>query len=126
MQIELKENQFEVFNDEHRFIVLVAGRRWAKTTTLLTKLVVKAFEKRGLYGYFAPTYRQAKMIAWDILKGISPRQYVLKINESELCITFRNLSKIRLFGLDKPEGILGIKLAGALIDEYDSSAPRPM
>lgn len=119
MQIDLKENQYQVFTDEHRFIVLVAGRRWAKTTTLLTKLSVKACEKRGLYGYFAPTYRQAKMIAWDILKGIIPREYIFKINESELCVTLKNLSKIRLFGLDKPEGILGIKLAGALIDEYD-------
>ncbi len=117
--IEMKANQFDVFMDEHRFIVLVAGRRWAKTTTLLTKLMTKAFERRGLYGYFAPTYKQAKLIAWDVLKMISPPQYILKINESELCITYRNLSKIRLFGLDKPEGILGIKLAGAMIDEYD-------
>ncbi len=119
IEIELKERQFEVFTDEHRFIVLVAGRRWAKTTTLITKLITKAFEKRGLYGYFAPTYKQAKLIAWDILKGISPREYVLKINESELCITYKNLSKIRLFGLDKAENLLGIKLHGALIDEYD-------
>jgi hypothetical protein len=79
-----------------------------------------AFTKTGLYGFFLPTYRQAKLIAWDILKCISPRKYLSKRpNESELCVTYRNGSKIRLFGLDKPERILGVKLAGAVIDEYD-------
>ena len=68
--IQMKANQFDVFMDEHRFIVLVAGRRWAKTTTLLTKLMTKSFERRGLYGYFAPTYKQAKLIAWLILQKL--------------------------------------------------------
>lgn len=115
----MKPNQGRVLMDPARFIILVAGRRWAKTTTLLTKLELKAFERPGLYGYFAPTYKQAKLIAWDILKGISPRQYVKKVNESDLCITYVNDARVRLFGLDKPENILGIKLAGAVIDEYD-------
>lgn len=121
-EISLKKNQSTVYEDLHRFIVLIAGRRWAKTTTLLVKLRDQgAFENPGLYGYFAPTYRQAKLIAWDVLKSISPRIYVSgKPNESELSISYINGAKIRLFGLDNPEGILGVKLAGAVIDEYDN------
>jgi hypothetical protein len=109
--------------DEHRFILLVAGRRWAKTTTMLVKLFKEAYEgEPGLYGYFAPTYRQAKLIAWEILKGIIAPQYRLGVpNESELFIKLKGGSTIRLFGLDKPEGILGIKLRGALLDEYDQT-----
>lgn len=118
--IELKVNQSKVYESLKRFLILVAGRRWAKTTTLLVKLRDQgAFESPGLYGYFAPSYKQAKLIAWDILKAISPRRYVLKFNESELCVTYRNGGKIRLFGLDKAEHILGVKLKGAVIDEYD-------
>lgn len=120
-EIELKKNQSEVYEDLHRFLVIIAGRRWAKTTTLLIKLRDQgAFKEPGLYGYFAPTYRQAKMIAWDILKQISPRHYVKKINESELSVTYINGATIRLFGLDNPESVLGIKLRGAVMDEYDN------
>lgn len=120
--LKLRPRQGEVFLDDHRFLVLVAGRRWAKTTTLLMKLIFKkACQQRGLYGYFAPTYKQAKLIAWNILKMLIPPHYRLKINESELSILLANGSVIRLFGLDKAEHLLGIKLHGALIDEYDQT-----
>lgn len=120
--LNLRHRQGDVFLDEHRFLVLVAGRRWAKTTTLLMKLFKKACERRGNYGYFAPTYRQAKMIAWDILKNMIPPHYRYRQpHESELSITLINGSKIRLFGLDKANSLLGIKLHGALIDEYDQT-----
>ena len=120
-EIELQPNQSKVFYDKSRFIVLVAGRRWAKTTTLLIKMLVASFNSPGLYGFFAPTYKQAKLVAWDILKSISPRHYILKTNETELMIVYRNGAKIRLFGLDKAENLLGVKLAGAVIDEYDQT-----
>lgn len=124
-EITLRKNQGRVFQDEHRFIVLVAGRRWAKTTTMLLKMFRKAIEKPGLYGYFAPTYGQAKLIAWEILKSIIPPHYRIgQPNESELYIRLQNGSIIRLFGLDRPERIFGIKLAGALIDEYDQTKPN--
>lgn len=124
-----------VFNDLRRFIVLVAGRRWAKTTTMLTKMLRAMCEQQdisekpedwvelneGFYGYFAPTYAQAKLIAWDILKHLIPKHYVAKINESELSIRLVNGQVVRLFGLDKPVRLLGMKLKGAIIDEFDQT-----
>jgi len=122
---KLRKNQGRVFLDQHRFIVLVAGRRWAKTTTTLIKLFKAAYEKPGLYGYFAPTYGQAKLIAWEILKSLIPPSYRSGLpNETELHIKLNNGSIIRLFGLDRPERILGIKLAGAVLDEYDQTKPN--
>ena len=126
LTLDLRPNQARVFLDQHRFIILVAGRRWAKTTTKLLKLFCKAYEgEPGLYAYFAPTYRQGKLIAWEILKSIIPPHYRAGVpNESELFIPLKGGSKIRIFGLDKPEGVLGIKLRGALIDEYDQTKPN--
>lgn len=120
VEAKLRENQFNIFSDTSRFAVIVCGRRFGKTTTLLIKLFQKACKRPGLYGYFAPTRKQAKLISWRILKAIIPRHYMHgKPNESELCITLKNGSEIRLFGMREAEGNLGIKLYGGICDEYD-------
>ena len=116
----LKKNQTTVFRNTQRFLVLVCGRRWAKTTTALLKIFSQACQKQGLYGYFAPTYKQGKLIAWTILKEIVPKNYLVKSpNESDLFITLKNGSIIRIFGVDKAENLRGVKLAGGVGDEYD-------
>lgn len=120
MATSLKWRQSKIFRDLERFIILIAGRRWSKTTTLLVKFVHRAYRQVGDYAYFAPTYRQAKLIAWQKLKKLIDYRFIQgRPNETELSIPLVNGSTIRLFGLDKPESILGIKLDGALIDEYD-------
>lgn len=122
-----------VFQDPRRFLVICAGRRWAKTTTTLTKMFIKMCDQpniadlpvdfielnEGIYGYFAPTYGQAKLIAWDILNAVIPRHYIASVHESLLQIRLVNGQVIRLFGLDKPVRLLGMKLKGAIIDEFD-------
>lgn len=123
--VELKANQGDIYLDESRFMVVVCGRRFGKTTTLLMKLFGRACKRPGLYGYFAPTYKQAKLIAWKILKTIVPAHYrVGKPNESELYITLKNGSEIRLFGMDNAENLYGIKLFGGICDEYDQMDPQ--
>jgi len=117
--ITLKPNQSKMFADKNRFCVVVTARRFGKTTTFLAKLIVKALEVKGLYAYCAPTYRQAKMIAWEILINMLPMRYRVRVNLSELSVTLPNGSTIRLFGLDKAHGLLGVKLHGCIIDEYD-------
>lgn len=116
----LKRNQSRVFNAGKRFLVLTTGRRWAKTTTALLKLFTWAYKYPGLWGYFAPTYKQAKLIAWDILKEIVTKNYRAgNPNESELYIRLKNGSVIRLFGIDNSESLRGPKIAGGIGDEFD-------
>ena len=124
--IDLKPNQGDIYLDEARFLVIVCGRRFGKTTTLLLKLFKKACKvPNGLFGYFAPTYKQAKLIAWRILKAIIPPHYRLgKPNESELSITIKNRTVIRLFGMDNAENLYGMKLHGGICDEYDQMDPQ--
>src|SRR3990167_3883077 len=100
-----------------RFRVVVAHRRLGKTTLANNELIRAACTKKGNYFYVAPTYRQAKLISWDIFKYYAIPQIVSKVNESELYIEFVNGSKILLKGADSPDSLRGVSLAGLVIDE---------
>jgi len=97
--------------------VVVAHRRLGKTTLANNELIRAACTKKGNYFYVAPTYRQAKLISWDIFKFYSIPQIVSKVNEGELYIELVNGSKIFLKGADSPDSLRGVSLAGLIIDE---------
>lgn len=118
--MRMKPKQVGILKDEHRFLVVVCGRRFGKTTTLLAKQFQYACRVSGMHGYFAPTHKQAKLIAWKILKSLIPDHYRSgPPNESELFVPLKNGSEMRLFGMKEAEGNLGVKLASAILDEYD-------
>jgi len=70
------------------------------------------------YAYIAPTYKQAKNIAWDILKKYCRKIEGVEFNESELRADFLNGSRITLYGADNPDALRGIALWGVVFDEY--------
>ena len=128
-----------------RFIVLVLHRRAGKTTAVLNHIqryavdsalererleflikdksvINELLRKRRLYAYIAPTYKQAKNIAWQILKDISKDIPGLLKNEAELYIQYPNGSRITLFGSENVDALRGIGLAGGASDE-DSQQP---
>src|SRR2546427_12779209 len=97
----LRPQQASVFKSEKRFKIVVAGRRWGKTWLALWWLVVNAFSAQArLCYYIAPNYRQAKRIAWGILKQLIPIAARYHTSEQELCIKLRNGSMIQLHGAD--------------------------
>src|SRR3990172_11036786 len=83
----LTPSQSIIATDRHRFRVVCSGRRFGKTTLAVLEMVAKA-----LYGdnrqvcYIAPTYQQARDIAWQELKKLA-QPAINKINESRLEIT---------------------------------------
>lgn len=104
-----------------RFVVLVAGRRFGKTTLAIIVLVISALShKESTYWYVAPNYKQAKMIAWKMLKKLSPKFMVKKTNETELSIDYINNAKIELKGADNEDSLRGVGLWGMVIDEFAS------
>ena len=107
--------------DNHRFKTIVAGRRFGKTVYADNKLEKFALIDPGLYAYIAPTYSQAKLISWEILKFYSPIELVRKINESELYIEYVSGGIVRLFGADNPDRLRGLKLKGAVLDEFQDT-----
>lgn len=112
--------QFELFNDQRKFIVIAGGRRSGKTFTSKRKLVTRALSVPGLYFCCAPTFPQAKAIFWDDLKAYIPPIFRAKAPNESNCIMFlANGSQIRIIGLDKPQRFEGQAWTGGIIDEFD-------
>jgi hypothetical protein len=115
-------------NRTQRFAAIVAHRRCGKTVATINDLFKRATstDDPGLFAYIAPTYSQAKTVAWDyLLEAIAPLiPYGAQINQSELRVTLPNGSSIRLFGADNYNALRGLSLAGCVLDEYPHFDPR--
>jgi len=106
---------------KHRFGAAVCHRRFGKTVLAVNHLIDDALrcdKPRPRFAYLAPTYRQAKSIAWDYLKHYTQSIPGRKTNESELWVNLPGDRQIRLFGADNPDSLRGIYLDGVVPDEY--------
>src|SRR5712671_4716036 len=84
--IQLKPPQGEVFRSPARFRVLAAGRRFGKTYLAQVELCRAAWSRGRLAWYVAPTYKQAKRIAWKPLKEMTRPYWAARPNETDLRI----------------------------------------
>lgn len=91
-------------------------------------LVVRAIRHEGReprFAYIAPTYGQAKDVAWSYLKEYTAAIPGMKVSESELTVTFpHNGARIRLYGAENYDRLRGLYLDGAVIDEAGDQDPR--
>jgi hypothetical protein len=65
----------------------------------------------------APTYSQAKDLAWSLLKKVIPAAWVAKKNESDLRLELYNGSVIELKGSENADSLRGRSLTGVVLDE---------
>jgi len=108
--------QFKVLLCISRFIVLVAGRRWGKTTVALYKMLCHAVANPSQLCYFiAPTGKQAREIAWRKLLELTPSQFVSNVDKSRLGVELVNGSTIMLHG---PGFLRGVGLDYVVLDEF--------
>jgi hypothetical protein len=105
-------------NDTHRYKVLVLARRSGKTVASINHLIRESILNKGNYAYIAPFQKQAKMVAWDMLKKYTKDIPDIVINESSLQATLPNGSKISCLGSDNADALRGISLQGVILDEY--------
>ena len=104
-----------------RWNVIVCHRRFGKTVFAINELIKQCLtsdKERPRYAYLAPTYKQAKTIAWDYLQHYSRAIPGITINQAELRIDYPNEGHIQLFGCDNPDALRGLYLDGAVLDEY--------
>ena len=104
-----------------RWSVVVCHRRFGKTVFAINHILkdcLTSTKDRPRYAYLAPTYKQAKTIAWDYLQHYSRVIPGIVINQSELRIDYPNGGRIQLFGCDTPDALRGIYLDGCILDEY--------
>lgn len=115
--------QTEIAADTHRFRVVNCGRRFGKTTLSIEEIKGKAVAKPSRIAYIAPTYQQARDIAWEQLKA-ELKPIIISINESRLELKTKTLkggeSLIVLRGWEAIETLRGQKFDFIVIDEIAS------
>jgi predicted Fe-Mo cluster-binding NifX family protein len=121
-----RQHQLKVHEllEKQRFSVVVAHRRFGKTVAALNHIIKQAIlnqQENPRYAYIAPTYGQAKRVAWDYLL-----KYTLPLgatpNIAELRIDFWG-RRIQLYGSDNPDSLRGQYFDGAVIDEVGDQNP---
>lgn len=117
MEIKLTKAQTEIWKGDTRFKVVVCGRRFGKSYLALTWLIANASKTKGIHFYVAPSYIQAKQIAWRLLKELIGDHAKSK-NESELFVELENGSIIQLKGAENRDGLRGVSLASCVLDEF--------
>ena len=117
MDWKIDDQRKEILNDKTRYKILSCGRRFGKSYFSVLFLLNKPLEANERRWIVFPTYRQAKMVSWSILKGIFAGKQAT-INETELSITLDNGAKIELKGADKPDSLRGVSTTMVVMDEY--------
>ena len=105
----------------YRWSVLVCHRRFGKTVCMINHLLMAALTSKvsnPRYAYIAPTFKQAKSIAWDYIKQFTHKIPGVRFNETELRVDLPNKARITLLGSENCDGLRGIYLDGCVIDEY--------
>lgn len=105
----------------------VAHRRAGKTVARLNKIIRAALTgpADGRYGYLAPTYVQAKDIAWGYLKHYTAPllEHGGSKNEAELSVTLPGGQVIRLYGAENYDRMRGLYFNGVALDEAQDIPP---
>lgn len=110
-----------------RNAVTIAHRRAGKTVARLNRIIRASIigPSDGRYGYLAPTYVQAKDIAWGYLKHYTAPLLAHggSKNEAELSVTLPNGAIIRLYGAESYDRMRGLYFNGVALDEAQDIPP---
>jgi hypothetical protein len=116
--MRLTPPQQDISNSDARFKCCSAGRRFGKSFLSINEMAKFArFPDRRILAV-APTYKQVKNVLWDDLKAmLIERNWVKKINETDLAVTLINGSKITLRSADNFDALRGGKYDFIVMDE---------
>jgi hypothetical protein len=128
MDLALHATQSQPFRarKRSRFRVLVAGRRWGKSTLAGVELLASVPEANyGRWWYVAPTYEIARDVMWGWLKMHMPVGWLAqKPNESRMEFRFRNHATVQLKSAQDPDNLRGRGLNGVILDEFADMEAR--
>ncbi len=116
----LTSAQNQIAEDTHRFRVVNCGRRFGKTTLAIEEIKGKALGGCPRIAYIAPTYQQARDIAWEALKReLAPITIAANESRLELKVRAKNgeESIIVLRGWESVETLRGQAFGFIVIDE---------
>ena len=119
--------QADMHKELKRWNVLVMHRRFGKTVWAVNQLIKTTLTcplPRPRTAFVAPTFAQAKRIAWDYVKyyaGVIPG---VTFNETELRADFPNGGRLMLLSAENPDALRGIYLDECVFDEFGMQNPR--
>ncbi len=111
--------------NQNRFTVAVAHRRMGKTVSAILHLINASLnneQKDPRYAYIAPTYAQAKRVAFDYLVEYT-RPLGAKVNIAELRVDFLG-RRISLYGSENGDSLRGQYFDGVVLDEIGDQNPK--
>jgi len=121
--------QKPVWSCATRFFTVAGGRRIRKTDLAYRRAVVKNMQRppKSEGWYLGPTYREAKMMAWNRLitwLGGKDGPWIKAINEAELIVTLPDMRRIAFKGCNDFDTKRGGEPWDADFDEYAYSTPQ--
>lgn len=123
--------QFQSYHDRtERFAKIVAHRRFGKTVGCINDKIKQAITNPRQfppprYSYIAPTFTQAKDVAWSYVKHYCSPIPGIKTSESELFVEFpHNGARFKLYGADNYDRMRGTYNDDVTIDEPAQMDPR--
>lgn len=125
--------QARLHGERRRYSVLVCHRRFGKTVWVVNELLkslVTCRHPNPQVAYIAPTYSQAKRVAWSYVRQFTApfeAAGMAKYWDTELrCVIDRGGDKgtFYLLGAENPDAIRGMYLDDAGFDEYAMMSPR--
>ena len=142
LRFNLHPAQAEIHQDESRFKIVAAGRRFGKTVFSVIRCYEEALATGNKYGvvynssseviYVGIDREQAKRNAWPYFKTFAqeiekatglPVRMLEKTSMIELPPELGG-TRIRLLGMDDPDAARGMKLRFCVLDEYADMPPR--
>ena len=109
-----------------RWSAIVAHRRAGKTVATVADLIdatLRTPHQNPRGAYVAPTFVQAKDVAWEYLKRFSAPIPGVQFNESELRVDYPTGARIRLYGADNADRMRGLYFDHVVMDEYADMNP---
>lgn len=105
----------------------MAHRRAGKTVAAVQRLILSALNAKreaARCAYIAPTFGQAKDVAWEYIKRLAAPVLQGEPHETELRVTLVNGAVIRLYGAENYDRMRGLYFDDAVLDEYADMDPR--
>lgn len=131
LNFELHPAQMTIFENDARFKIIAAGRRFGKSYLSAVLLGIEALKTENGFGYntkdkevwyIAPTFQQGKDIMWGLLKNLL-QEVIESTVENTGTIRLVNGRKIQIKGSDRPDTLRGVGISFVVLDEYASMKP---
>lgn len=120
--------QTKLWRTKAQFVAVAAGRGSGKTELARRRIVrflpIKKDHPDPIYFYALPTIKQAKRVAWNKILQLIPKEWIKKINITDMTVSTIFGSTLYVAGMDQPQRIEGDQWDGGVLDESCDQKPK--